>query len=459
MSLVLILLITVVSHAQMDSELSRLKNVNDEFGQDIKKIDEKVCFGLLSQNVFKGKKVLRVKKSDDIIENTNVRTVNGVTTKMRSYGITCFFYVQDANGKEELIELVPELPLLENKKSNQQEKTIPPTEETKSSTNTTALNIAVVDRPEESFKFIKPLPYKPLEIKSKNIIPPTVSVPSMLVTTAPSIDCEVEFSKLAAELLQDKGKNVLARQFELTTLKMAREVRQSNRRTLEGLVNHKQRELSANSDSNQILNQLKKAYRENGFESDLENLEKELRRKGQKNFSYYDGKRRLDNLQASAKILSYSVVNPRAGLDQNDVAIVWFMDKLSTKAGEKFGSLSKEHNRLNISNRIAFYTGAIDPSSAQLAQELDSKLKKESDALKKEFDQLAEKFKEKNATCFAKLFESECVDHTIIGNKVLSIFAKDIMTAKNQLDIGPDLKIQLENSYIDLKEFGLGVDR
>lgn len=236
-------------------------------------------------------------------------------------------------------------------------------------------------------------------------------------------DINSELKLQISKLVKDDKNNILGLQFHITTLKMAMKVAGTKERTLEDYLSKQENIL----DESSITEDLVKIYEEYGISNDLEEIKRLSDTKGAK---YSKGSTRLYNKNVSAYILS-KVLNKEEGYSKTDAAIL-SVANLITEDAKKFGNTSAQRNLTNLSNRLAIYTGYVDPkrglSIGQMESELDSleaTLKDFMDSVKKDFlDEFSHCFDENDI--YLKTCKKENLDD-LINQEFLNLL-KEIAT-------------------------------
>lgn len=270
-------------------------------------------------------------------------------------------------------------------------------------------------------------------------------------------DCADELNKEIAALLDDDKKNIIGLQFELTVLKMAAATSGANANTFEGLIKSQSKNIAAIDTG--IITKMNKMYSDHGLKEDAEAITKHLNDKASKS-NYYAKDKRFFNQDSSAFVLAYQNLVPDSGIKDADVAVLWFMDKVSAKAKSQGGAYTAKHNLTNLSTRIAQYTGAIDPKKAISKQALDEMVTKQTGKLDAEFSALIQDFKKNNIGCYESLFgkgdDAECKSMDFVTaafTELLAVNSKiestDLISLDAQLKGGLDKTRFSIAKYVD----------
>ncbi len=179
-------------------------------------------------------------------------------------------------------------------------------------------------------------------------------------------------------IANDKA-NILGKQFQLTTLKLARASLGESRGTLESTINKLAKSIDPNDPK---LKEVDALYKEFGYKDDLKKVLSSMR-----TTSYWKSSQRFYNEDVSAFILMARAVKPELGLNSRDAAITWFMNSVSDKAGELSGKGSANFNRTNLTSRLIRYTGGL----ASKRSLTDSEIEREIATIKKDISNEMEK--------------------------------------------------------------------
>lgn len=251
---------------------------------------------------------------------------------------------------------------------------------------------------------------------------------STLPTTTPNttvndsdINCDEKLKLAIASLLEQDTKNIIGLQYELTVLKMASATSGANVKSFEELIKKKSKDIASIDDG--ILNKMNKTYKDHGLPEDAAAITTHLKQKAS-NANYYAKDKRFFNQDSSAFLLAYQNLTPDSGINDTDVSVLWFMDKVSERAKNDYKKYQEEHNLTNLSTRIAQYTGAISPGKAISKKTLDAMVIKQQSKIDAEFSVLIQNFKTSNINCYKKIFgesegDNECNDINVV-NKVFA---------------------------------------
>ncbi|WP_417335109.1 hypothetical protein [Halobacteriovorax marinus] len=178
--------------------------------------------------------------------------------------------------------------------------------------------------------------------------------------------CEDQAISFYQDVLAKDESNILGKQFELTTLKLARMTISHSRPSLEDAISKLSKSIDKDDPK---LKHVQQMYKQYGYEKDLDSLMQAM-----ESASYWNKDTRFYNDDVSAFILLAKETNPEAGLDERDAAITWFMSYVGDKASDKFGATSATRNLTNLSSRLSRFTGAYKENRSLTDSEIKSKI-------------------------------------------------------------------------------------
>ncbi|WP_372654719.1 hypothetical protein [Halobacteriovorax sp.] len=252
--------------------------------------------------------------------------------------------------------------------------------------------------------------------------------------------CEDKAIEYYQDAFANDNSNILGRQFQLTTLKLARISIADSRTSLEDKI----KKISAEIDPNDPkLKKIDELYKEYGYEDDLESVIDNMR-----SAKYWDRSTRFYNDDVSAFILLAKEVEPSIGLSERDAAITWFMSYVSDTASKKMGATSASANLTNLSSRLANFTGAYAEKRSLTDSEIEREIEKLENDIDKTMDTLHKEL----------VFElgSECFDNGVFaGSCTYSDEMGDLLLSQSLMDLTGELKKNkiesLENSIFSEK--------
>jgi len=252
--------------------------------------------------------------------------------------------------------------------------------------------------------------------------------------------CEDKAIEYYQDVIAEDKTNILGRQFQLTTLKLARMSIADSRPSLEDKIKKLSNSIDPNDPKLKKIDQLYKDY---GYENDLESVLDSMR-----TASYWDRSTRFYNDDVSAFILLAKEVDSDLGLTERDAAITWFMSYVSDTAASKMGATSASANLTNLSSRLANFTGAY----AEKRSLTDSEIEKAITELEKDINKTMTKLHQElvvelGPECFDNgIFAGSCNYTDEMGNLLLSQSLMDLTgeLKKNKIE-------SLENSILSQK--------
>jgi hypothetical protein len=279
--------------------------------------------------------------------------------------------------------------------------------------------------------------------------------------------CSDKLKQEIAKLLEHDTKNIIGLQFELTVMKMASQVVGADRVSLEGLIKKHAQDI-AKADTGVIEN-MKQMYKRHGVQEDEQKVLDHLNQLKEKATSayYYQKEKRFFNKDSSAFLMAFQHINPTSGINDADISVLWFMDKVSDKAinndikHKDMGIYQSVHNRTNLSTRIAQYTGALKSQKLQnkeeLKKSLDDMVKKQKAQIDSEFKGIVESFKISNKPCYDQIFsdgEDDCNQGKV--QEFFSQLLADISskaTSQDMVKLDASLKGEINGSKFSISRF------
>jgi phenylpyruvate tautomerase PptA (4-oxalocrotonate tautomerase family) len=174
--------------------------------------------------------------------------------------------------------------------------------------------------------------------------------------------CEEELNKMMLELLKQDKNGILVEYFNIAALKLSRKIIRDNgaNDNVENFIKTKMNKLSS-ADKANLAQKISELYNQYGKQTDQSKIAKIL--EDLDDHSYYPKSKRLSNEDHSVIMLAYKVLDPCKSsalcINENDVSITWFMDKLSKKANKEVQSTSTT-NMLEMSVKVANLVGGIN---------------------------------------------------------------------------------------------------
>ncbi|WP_127716155.1 hypothetical protein [Halobacteriovorax sp. HLS] len=241
--------------------------------------------------------------------------------------------------------------------------------------------------------------------------------------------CENEAITYFKDAIAKDESNILAKQYELTMLKLARASASENRATLEEYIKKVTKDIDANDPKLKKIDELYKKY---GHKEDLKKVLENFR-----SANHWSTKTRFYNDDVSAFIILAKEIDPSLGLEERDASIVWFMNSVQAQAHDRFGKGSVSANKINLTNRLNKYTGAIAGKRSLTDSEFFQKIEKLKEEIDNEMEQLHQNFLvDFNSECFdGALFAGSCYYSQNDTNFLFSSALKGLTSQINQQEI------------------------
>jgi hypothetical protein len=230
--------------------------------------------------------------------------------------------------------------------------------------------------------------------------------------------CEQELTKEIEKLLSDDNKNILSEAFNLASYKLAYNMQndEDENKTLEQYIKEKAKYIKG-KDRENLIKRVSELYQKFGIGDDLAEISKTI--DGLKDHNYFPAAQRLSNKEHSVILLAFKEMQPctKVCITEDDAAITWFMDEVSTKitSAEK---KSAKTNLLQMSVKVAHLNGALGNGNKTNLSDLKKQIEITSNKVKGSIEQVKRKF-------FNKF--NECKD--LLSNKCFQKVVKDILPA------------------------------
>lgn len=265
--------------------------------------------------------------------------------------------------------------------------------------------------------------------------------PLSTVTTPPisEVNCEDQIQQGIRELLQKDENNILGKQFQLTSLKMALQIMENRSKksydNVEDFIQNDQKKLLAR-DNKKVLEDLVTFYRDYGKVKDDDFIDKTFNKVVGSH--YFKSSTRIYNESASVMILADSLTNENSRFNEIDAASVWF----SSEINKKFKQGTYHKNLTNLSSLTYRVLGKLKNEKPPINIE---KLRLGIDTIEKDLsgnyeimrNEIGEKFsdcfKGENASCNAKpAFDKN--------------FAKSLMELTSKIKNSDNFSIEVDKS-------------
>ncbi len=269
------------------------------------------------------------------------------------------------------------------------------------------------------------------------IIPKAVEVE---VVPVPELNCEDELKKQLLSLLKEDKQNILGKQFQKTSLKLALNLinNRSNKniKTLEDFISRDQQKLIS-SDNQNVLAKMMKFYQEHGKIEDANFIKNQFG--DVKEASYWNKEKRLSNENISAYLLAESLSNDKSSFSEVDAATVWF----AHQANSVFEKGTAEANLTNMSALVYRQVGLLKrdlPVKVKKLEEVISGIDSELDLA---LTSLKEKVEKNLSQCIVNgVFNgSQCWSQATFDSGL----AQTIMGLNAQIINDKDFQISMDN--------------
>lgn len=261
--------------------------------------------------------------------------------------------------------------------------------------------------------------------------------------------CEDQFNKSIKELLQDDSNNLLAKAFNLASLKLSyRQLSEGEeKQTLENFIEEKVRELNL-ADNTEFRQRVKDLYEKNGESKDLSEISDLIEGLDDKN--YYKRAKRLSNKEGSVFMLALSMYDKcnvsTLCIDKHDAAITWFMGELHERAMENHIGQDKT-NLMQLSVKAAHTSGVFNETVPHTPEELSEKISNLEHDVKTAIHNHKKSFLNEFGICQSIMNESKCLQKAIHDgyDKGLSSIIRDLRK-QNATDVENEgLKLNFAN--------------
>lgn len=228
--------------------------------------------------------------------------------------------------------------------------------------------------------------------------------------------CQDQLNEEIDKLIKADDSEILMNSFNIASFKLAYKVLKNGGegKTLEAHTRSKIKELKE-SDKAGLRKKVAALYKKFGRPADLSKINSII--DGLDDHNYFPKSQRLSNEDSSVLMMAYEYMdpctNPTMCINENDTAIVWFMDEVANKV-EKDTKQSNLGNLLRTTVKIAHNTGVFSNSEAMSLEQIEgevNKLNRKNRIAIKEFNErFNQKFEEcmevlGGATCFARQVE------------------------------------------------------
>jgi hypothetical protein len=267
-------------------------------------------------------------------------------------------------------------------------------------------------------------------------------------------DCDNKLKSKLKELIQNDKNGILGLQFKITVLKLAKRSVVDGDNTIEDHIKKDYSKLkSFNSTDPTILSDMNKLYSQNSQET-VKKVSEHIYALSEKTktLNYYEKNARLLNEDASAYLLHDQLTNPTSDITSSDVAITWYMQKISHEVALSEGHGSAKANLMNLSNQLARYTGAIKNTDAPNLEAMNKDLKDSESLINNFLIGAVDKIKTNLKECSDNEgnWKGECP----LGQELISNSINDLLLELNEIDKKVSLQVGLlvTNPSIETKK-------
>lgn len=277
---------------------------------------------------------------------------------------------------------------------------------------------------------------KPIEpVKIDGVEEQVITDQNRKVAQVP-FNCEDEIQNKLMELLEKDGNNILGKQFQLTSLKMALQVLERSTKidTVETYLKSYQKEL-LNSKDGPVLDELVSFYRDHGKVEDSAYIAKSFKKL--KNSSYWKQNTRVYNETASVFLLADSITNKDSMFSEVDVATTWFAEQVN----KKFRIGSYHNNLTNLTSLTYRQLGVLKKERPIKLGNLRRRIGEKENELSKYFDQM----KNQVAIDLSQCFEGEkgaCWTDDAFNDR----FSKSVMSLSQRLKTDDNFNVEMDKS-------------
>ena len=235
--------------------------------------------------------------------------------------------------------------------------------------------------------------------------------------------CKQKLSFEIAKILES-DKKIISIQFEITVLKMTSEVLGAH--SIEGLIQKRSKYLTAIDKG--VTDKINSLYQTYGLKEDVTSIAKILKEKAESPTSF-DKHKLFFNQDSSAFLLAHKKINPASKLNDADISVLWFMEKVYEGTKNQTDAFSSRPPHTNLSLRIAQYTREFSGKQASQHSKFDEIQRQNID---KEFLGVVKVFKINNPTCFKNLNEQQEASQKLLPVN-LKISEGDLLNIEGKL--------------------------
>jgi hypothetical protein len=259
--------------------------------------------------------------------------------------------------------------------------------------------------------------------------------------------CDQKLKEKMIELVKSDEHGILAKQFKLTTLKLTKKTLNKKFTTLEAMIKKNSAQLNElNTEDPLILKSLVDLYGENisdDMTAAIAHIE-EIK-KSSKEASYWNKNKRFMNKDVSAYLLFDKLTNNESEFSKTDIAITWYMNKVSEEKASAEGRFSAKHNLTNLSNQLTRYTGVIRGTDKASEEDINKSIETVEQDINKFLDDATLKIQEDLKECLDenKLWKGACdIDRGFVSKQL-----EDFLL--NMEDLSSELNEQVSKGVLN----------
>ena len=214
--------------------------------------------------------------------------------------------------------------------------------------------------------------------------------------------CKNGFRAQLLEIVESDNNQIISLQFKLTMLKLAKKLNNENLGTLEEHVKRDTARLEKlNTATPDTMKKLTDLYDQNATPqiTKVYNHVEEMKEKSRQ-ANYWKANQRLMNEDVSAYLLFDQLANPSSEFSKMDVAITWYMQKVSEEAEKASGKFSANHNLTNISNQVIRYRGVLKGTEIESRDDLNKGIDQTQKSINSFLKNAATTIQNNMASCF-----------------------------------------------------------
>lgn len=240
--------------------------------------------------------------------------------------------------------------------------------------------------------------------------------------------CKDKLNEEIDKLIKDDDSEILMNSFNIASFKLAYKVLKNNGegQTLEEHTKTKIKELKE-ADKNNLREKVTALYKKFGRSKSLNEVSQIIDNLDKHN--YFPKSERLSNADSAVLMMAYEYIDPCQNsmmcINENDTAIVWFMDEVANKV-EKDTGKSELGNLLRTTVKIAHNTGVFSNTDALSLDQIKkhvSDLNKKNTLIIKFFN---ERFHQKYEDCLELLGGASCFAQEV--NKVFQSRLNNVLS-------------------------------